>query len=117
MLTNDYIRAASHSRIIGSIPSSLYTSQLDSSDLILRYIWEFEIDTRKHNKSKTAIHKSFKPKHIFGDYLSGMANRQLPKTVSRFICGSHWLRCATQSCPKILMSSSALPAWKARCVW
>ena len=89
-------RAASHARITGSIPDAVYTSQIDSSELILRYKSELEIDMRKHNGSKTATYTSFKHNYTFEDYLSGMANCQLRKTLSKFRCGSHWLRCATR---------------------
>ena len=89
-------RAASHARITGSIPDAVYTSQIDSSELILRYKLELEIDMRTHSGSKTATYTSFKHDYTCGDYLSGMANCQLRKTLSKFRCGSHWLRCATR---------------------
>ena len=63
---------------------------------------------RNYGGSRTATYTSFKGDHIFESYLSDMANSQLRKTLSRFRCGSHWLRCATrfmtqnhseQSCP------------------
>ena len=82
--------------ITGSIPDAVYNSQIDSSELILRYKLELEIDMRKHNGSKTATYTSFKHNYTFEDYLSGMANCQLRKTLSKFRCGSHWLRCATR---------------------
>ena len=59
------------------------------------------ISLRSHSGSThleycVTIYTSFKHKHTFEDYLSGMANCQLRKTLSRFGCGSHWLRCATR---------------------
>ena len=89
-------RAASHARITGCMPDAAYTSQVDSSELILRCKTEHEIGMRAHNGSKIITYTHLKIGYNFEDYLSSMTNCQLRKIFSRFRCGSHWLRCATR---------------------
>ena len=64
-----------------------------------------------HSGSRTQTYTLSKRDYIFEEYLSSMADYQLRKTLSRFRCGSHWLRCATRflspdptemSCPACL---------------
>ena len=88
--------AASHARFTGCMPDAAYTNQVDSSELILRCKTEHEIGMRAHNGSKIITYTHLKIGYNFEDYLSSMTNCQLRKTLSRFRCGSHWLRCATR---------------------
>ena len=103
--------AARHAHITGCSPDALYTTQSDSSELILRCKMEHEFDMWTHNGSRTLTNTRSKRDYIFRDYLSSMANCQLRKTLSRFRCGSHWLKCVMrfmssnsdeQSCPACL---------------
>ena len=89
-------RAASHARIAGCVPDAAYSNQADPSQLILRCKTEHEIGMRAHQGSKTMTYTRFKSGYNFEDYLSSMTSFQLRKTLSRFRCGSHWLRCATR---------------------
>ena len=76
--------------------------------MTLRYEIEHQVDVKTQKRTKTSTYMRFKRDHNFEDYLSSMANCQLRRTLSRFRCGSHWLRCSTrfissdmteQSCP------------------
>ena len=72
---------------------------------------EHEFDMWTHSGSRTLTYTRSKRDYVFEDHLSSMANCQLRKTLSRFRCGSHWLKCVTQfmspnpneqSCPACL---------------
>ena len=104
-------RAARHAQITGHSPDKLYSTQVDAAKLTLRYKVEHQFDMKTHTGTKTATYMRFKRDDYFEDYLSSMANSQLRKSLSRFRCGSHWLRCCTrfmssdkneQSCPACL---------------
>ena len=74
-------RAAHHAHITGHrySPDVLYTTQVDSSELILRHKMEYEVDMRTHSGSRTLTYTRFKREYILEDYPSSMANCQLRK--------------------------------------
>ena len=81
------------------------------SEITSRYKVEHQVDMKTHTGTKTSTFMRFRRDDNFEEYLSSMANSQLRKSLSRFRCGSHWLRCCTrfmssdkneQSCPACL---------------
>ena len=82
---------------------------MDGFQLMLRCKAEFKMNPRQHTETQTEAYSSSKGDCISEEHLGDMTNIQLRKTLCRFRCGSHWLKCTTIFTASDTKASASLP--------